>query len=108
MGWLKVTIEFVLKASQLDFAQVLGYDTPQKPLTPPKHQSPLLPTAPDVFTPSIVCEYPELEAQGWELCNSETSRDCWIRDPSAPQPLYSQFDVRTNCKGNATINETLR
>ncbi|KAI3327666.1 multicopper oxidase [Xylariaceae sp. AK1471] len=100
MGWLKVTFEFVLKVTQLDYSQLLGYDTPQKPLIPPKHNSPFLPTAPDIFTPSIVCEYPELEAQGWEFCNSETSRDCWIRDPSALQPAYTQFDVRTNYEMN--------
>ncbi|KAI8630931.1 multicopper oxidase [Xylariaceae sp. FL1651] len=96
MSWLKVTFEFVLKATQLDFTYVLGYDSPQKPLTPPEHSVISPPIVPDVFTPSIVCEYPDLEAQGWELCNSETSRDCWIRDPNAPQPTLTQFDVYTN------------
>ncbi|KAI1825126.1 multicopper oxidase [Xylaria intraflava] len=96
MSWLKVTLEFVLKVTHLNLSRALGYDTPQKPLTPPKHQAPYRPTAPDVFTPSIVCEYPELEAKGWELCNDEDSRDCWIRDPRASQPAFTQFDIRTD------------
>ncbi|KAI1438510.1 multicopper oxidase [Xylaria sp. CBS 124048] len=108
MSWLKVTVEFILKVSQFDLSGALGYDVPQKPLIPPPppgkhphHPHPPHPphpphTSPDVFTPSIVCEYPELKARGWEFCNSETSRDCWIRNPRESHPEFSQFDVRTD------------
>jgi len=101
MGWFKVTVEFVLKVAQLDFSPLLGHDIQQAPLlTPPAHDHnghALAPSAPDVFTRSIKCEYPELEAQGWEFCNDKDHRDCWIRDPSETQPGFTQYDVRTNC-----------
>ncbi|KAI1337620.1 Cupredoxin [Xylariaceae sp. FL0016] len=96
MAWLKVTLEFLVKVAQLDsWAPFLGYDVPQAPLVPPEHTHVPQPTS-NVYAPSITCSYPELEAQGWELCNTETSRDCWIRDPSLSQPAFSQYDVRTD------------
>ncbi|KAI1080742.1 Cupredoxin [Whalleya microplaca] len=106
MGWLKVTVEFVLKVTQLDtFSPFLGYDRPQAPLTPPEHVVPLS-DLPDVYTSSIVCEYPELESQGWELCNTNTSRDCWIRNPSEVQPAFTQYDVRTNYESEHPVGVT--
>lgn len=106
MGWFKVTLEFVLQVTQLNpFSAVIldQQDAAQKPLGLPKpgpHGSPS-PSIPGVdFQPkaSFECHYPELEAKGWEQCNTATSRDCWIRDPKANAPSFTQYDVRTDCK----------
>ncbi|KAI5925908.1 Cupredoxin [Camillea tinctor] len=96
MSWLKVTVEFILSITQLEtFSPFLGLDGSQKPLTPPIHDD-VLPTIPDIFSSSIVCTYPELEANGWEFCNTKDSRDCWIRNPHESQPEFTQFDVKTD------------
>ncbi|KAI1269783.1 multicopper oxidase [Xylariaceae sp. FL1019] len=94
MGWFKDTFIFILEVVHLDgFAPSA---THQLPLNPPDHH--VLPTENllQPFAPSIVCEYPDLESQGWVLCNSETSRGCWITNPNDPQPALTQFDVKTN------------
>ncbi|KAI1328021.1 multicopper oxidase [Xylariaceae sp. FL0255] len=97
MGWLKVTYEFVLRIVQFEsIGSFPGYDTPQLPLAPPEHSIPAVSTAIQPFKPSIVCKYPELQARGWELCNSKTSRGCWLRDPQADYPALTQYDIHTN------------
>ena len=108
MGWLKVTVEFVLRVTQLDgLSPFLGYEDVQRPLQPPSPVPSLPPTgegcygsecgvAPTAYTP-ITCSYPELEAKGWEFCHTDSSRDCWIRDPAENQPSFTQWDVKTNC-----------
>ncbi|KAK7966615.1 uncharacterized protein PG986_000892 [Apiospora aurea] len=103
MGWFQVTVEFVLQVTQLNpFSSIIvDQDASQKPLGLPKEVShdPGFPSVPDVNVQpkaAFECHYPELEAQGWEFCNTETSRDCWIRDPTANTPSFTQYDVRTN------------
>ncbi len=104
MGWLKVTIDFVLQVTQLNgLSPLIGSgDGVQRPLQPPSIVDSLPPATnggygqASTYTP-IVCQYPELENDGWEFCNTETSRDCWIRDPRESQPSFTQWDVRTNC-----------
>ncbi|KAK8066469.1 hypothetical protein PG997_013216 [Apiospora hydei] len=103
MGWFQVTVEFVLQVTQLNpFSSIIvDQDASQKPLGLPKEVShdPGFPSVPDVNVQpkaTFECHYPELEAQGWEFCNTETSRDCWIRDPTANTPSFTQYDVRTN------------
>ncbi|RYP70902.1 hypothetical protein DL771_005152 [Monosporascus sp. 5C6A] len=105
MGWLRVAVDFVLRATQLDgLSPLIGYGDVQQPLQPPS----IVDSVPPLtgggyygeaqglpYTP-IVCSYPELEAKGWEFCNTEDSRDCWIRDPNENQPSFTQWDVRTN------------
>jgi hypothetical protein len=105
MGWFKVTLEFVLQVTQLNpFSPIIiDQDAAQKPLGFPKPgpHGPASPSIPGVDVQpkaSFECHYPELEAKGWEQCNTETSRDCWIRDPTASAPSFTQYDVRTNCK----------
>lgn len=44
--------------------------------------------------PEFTCHYPTL--YGWELCNGPDSRDCWLRDVTAKQPIFSQFDINTD------------
>ncbi|KAK8034508.1 multicopper oxidase [Apiospora rasikravindrae] len=103
MGWFQVTVEFVLQVTQLNpFSPIIvDQDAAQKPLGLPKQVShdPGFPSVPGVDVlpkATFECHYPELEAQGWEFCNTETSRDCWIRDPTANTPSFTQYDVRTN------------
>ncbi|KAK8012590.1 hypothetical protein PG991_009965 [Apiospora marii] len=104
MGWFKVTLEFVLQVTQLNpFSAVIidQQDAAQKPLRLPKpgQHGPSSPSIPGVDVhpkAAFECHYPELEAKGWEQCNTETSRDCWIRDPTASAPSFTQYDVRTN------------
>ncbi|RYO95793.1 hypothetical protein DL765_011755 [Monosporascus sp. GIB2] len=105
MGWLRVTVDFVLRVTQLGgFSPSIGHGDAQQPL---QHHS-IVDSVPPLarrgnygesqgrpYTP-IVCSYPELEAKGWEFCNTEDSRDCWIRDPNENQPSSTQWDVRTN------------
>ncbi|KAK8038044.1 hypothetical protein PG994_014811 [Apiospora phragmitis] len=83
MGWFKVTLEF----------KPLGLPK-QVPHDPASHSIPGVDVQPKA---TFECQYPELIGeQGWEFCNTETSRDCWIRDPKANQPSFTQFDVRTD------------
>lgn len=42
------------------------------------------------------CSYPTLEAQGWLFCNNETQRSCWLTNPQAIQPLWTQYDINTD------------
>ncbi|RYO79292.1 hypothetical protein DL766_009670 [Monosporascus sp. MC13-8B] len=105
MGWLRVTVNFVLRVTQLDgLSPFIGYGDVQQPLQPPSIVDSVLPLTGEghygegqgcPYTP-IVCSYPELEAKGWEFCNTEDSRDCWIRDPNENQPSFTQWDVHTN------------
>ncbi|KAI0019770.1 multicopper oxidase [Xylariomycetidae sp. FL0641] len=106
MGWLRRTTVLLLEITRLDFfSPFLDYDSPQKPLTPPDHSA-ILPSKPEAHTSSIVCSYPDLEAQGWELCNSEISRDCWIRNPQEEQPVFTQYDVRTDYEQDWPVGVT--
>ncbi|KAI0134118.1 multicopper oxidase-domain-containing protein [Xylariales sp. AK1849] len=95
MGWLKDCVEFTLQITQLNiFSPFTSYDGTQQPLQLQHQQPPSVNTAgtcagaqcskPKAFQ----CEYP-----GWELCNTETSRDCWIRDPTGAQP---EFNISTD------------
>ncbi|KAK6834539.1 hypothetical protein PG987_009233 [Apiospora arundinis] len=103
MGWFKVTLEYVLQITQLSpFSPVIvEQDAAQKPLGlptqgshgPSSHSIPGLDVQPKA---TFECHYPELEEKGWEFCNTETSRDCWIRDPKANQPSFTQYDIRTD------------
>ena len=36
------------------------------------------------------CEYPTLV--GWENCNTNSSRNCWLRDTASSQPLFNQYE----------------
>ncbi|KAK8046687.1 hypothetical protein PG996_014751 [Apiospora saccharicola] len=103
MGWFKVALEFALQVTQLNpFSPIIiDQDAAQKPLGFPKPgpHGPASPPVPGIDVQpkaSFECHYPELEAKGWEQCNTETSRDCWIRDPTASAPSFTQYDVRTN------------
>lgn len=44
----------------------------------------------------FTCSYPSLEAQGWLSCNDETQRSCWLTNPQAVQPLWTQYDINTD------------
>ncbi|KAJ9138645.1 Multicopper oxidase [Pleurostoma richardsiae] len=75
----------------------------QKPFLEDSSQSPLLspPSTPVTFhpegsSPGFTCVYPELEKQGWISCNTETTRDCWLRDPASVYSDYSQIDINTD------------
>ena len=45
---------------------------------------------PETAAPGFTCEYPTLT--GWKNCNSPGSRDCWLRDTTSDQPLFSQYE----------------
>ncbi|ORY60974.1 Cupredoxin [Pseudomassariella vexata] len=103
MGWFKITVEFVLQVTQLNpFPNSWGYGDAQKPFQISPTEIPLISevgTCPGIQCSApkpFVCSYPELEAKGWKSCNTESSRSCWLRDETASQPLFSQYDVRTN------------
>lgn len=49
---------------------------------------------PETATPGFTCSYPSLA--GWENCNAPNSRDCWLRDTVSKQPLFSQYDIKTD------------
>lgn len=101
MGWLKVTLDFVLHFTQFDgLSPLTGYGDVQKPLQPPvgAHPSPSPSGVESAAYTAITCSYPTLEQEGWEFCNTETSRDCWLRDPRESQPQFTQYDVKTNCR----------
>ncbi|KAK8111318.1 uncharacterized protein PG998_007775 [Apiospora kogelbergensis] len=103
MGWFKITLEYVLQITQLNpFSPIIvDQDVAQKPLGlptqgshgPASHSIPGVDVQPKA---TFECHYPELEASGWEFCNTETSRDCWIQDPKANQPNFTRYDVRTD------------
>ncbi|KAI1809950.1 multicopper oxidase [Poronia punctata] len=85
MGWLSKTFQLVLKATHLD--------PQQSPLNSSHHDNAVSSIAPRVFTPSITCEYPELEAQGWEFCNDETSRDCWLKNSDSQYGIKTKYET---------------
>lgn len=45
---------------------------------------------PHIATSDFKCEYPSLV--GWENCNTNSSRDCWLRDTGSAQPLFNQYE----------------
>ena len=75
------------------FLQILSFSTSwdtyslQKPLNLGDAE---VRVRPEIATPGFICEYPTLT--GWENCNSPDSRDCWLRDTTSDQPLYSQYE----------------
>ncbi|KAK9769826.1 hypothetical protein SCAR479_13479 [Seiridium cardinale] len=109
MGWFRDCIDFALQVSQL---------SPFIPLTDSYHDQQPLDLSPHIpidtaeescpgtqcSTPQpFKCSYPKLEEKGWQFCNSETSRDCWIRDPNAVNPIFSQYDVLSDYEDLAQV-----
>ncbi|KAI1878681.1 hypothetical protein JX265_002858 [Neoarthrinium moseri] len=101
MGWLRECVDFALQIVALNpFSPFLLDGNTQRPLDLP-HQPELPSELADGSCPGIQCptpqpfkcSYPTLEKEGWEFCNTEDSRDCWIRDPKATNPIFSQYDV---------------
>lgn len=103
MGWLKNCVDFVLQVTQISpFFPLPDARSHQKPLNlPPQHPidtaEASCPGIQCVTPQPFKCSYPSLEAKGWEFCNSESSRDCWIRDPNAVNPVLSQYDIQSDC-----------
>ncbi|KAH8204968.1 hypothetical protein TruAng_000851 [Truncatella angustata] len=102
MGWLRKCLDFVLQITQLaSFTDFPTRDDIQRPLFLPSELLPetvegSCPSAQCVSPQPFKCSYPKLEKKGWEFCNTGTSRDCWIRDPNAVNPVFSQYDILTD------------
>lgn len=47
-------------------------------------------------TSAITCSYPKLEKQGWKMCNTNETRDCWLVNPLNAQSASTQYDIQTN------------
>lgn len=41
----------------------------------------------------LTCQYPAMK--GYQSCNGPYSRSCWLKKPSSPQPLFSDFNIET-------------
>jgi len=94
MGFFNACWEALLGLST--FAPSLGFDrsdSTQHPLPLPG-----LVIEPEHASPGFQCSYPSLEAEGFVSCNTPDSRDCWLRNPGYKQPLWSEWNIHTDCK----------
>ncbi|KAH8671284.1 multicopper oxidase-domain-containing protein [Xylariales sp. PMI_506] len=101
MGWIQSCIDFALQITQLSPFHLTGLGSDgQHPLNLPAQHSiddSCLGAECALSRPkAFKCSYPELERQGWELCNTNDERDCWIRNPHAVNPRLSRYDIHTD------------
>ncbi len=88
MGFFNSCLEVLLRLSALGHFN--GQDLTQQPLPLPG-----VVVRPHHASEGFVCHYPTLK--GWESCNTAKDRQCWIKDPSGNNPLWSKFDIHTLC-----------